>query len=109
MPLYSSFVYYKCNISKLPCLQQIKHVAMEICLWYLNPNVKHPDIIERQFAVVAAKHIQLAVHYISSVATPRSGAIVTGLHFFPHVLVNIEYVHIIHPMSTIVPSKVIYL
>ncbi len=109
MPLYSSFVNYKCNISKLPCLQQIKHVAMEICLGHLHSNVKHPDVIERQFAVVTAEHIQLAFHYISSVATPGSGAIVTGLHLFPHVLVNIKHMHIIHPMSTIVPTEVIYL
>ncbi len=82
---------------------------MKICLWHLNSNVEHPDIIERQFAVVAAEHIQLALHNISGVATSRSGAIVTGLHLFPHVLVDIEHMHIIHPMSAIVPTKVIYL
>ena len=82
---------------------------MKICLWHLHTNVEHPDVVERQFAVVAAKHIQLALHNISGVAASRSGAIVTGLHLFPHVLVNIEYVHIIHPMGTIVPTKVIYL
>jgi hypothetical protein len=80
---------------------------VKICLGYLYSNVKHPDVVKRQFTVITAKDIELTLYNIGSVAASRSGSIVTGLDLFPHVLVNVEHVHIIHPVSTIVPAKIV--
>lgn len=107
MSLNSSFVYYECDIGELTCLQQIEHVAMQISLWHLDTDVKHPDVIEGQLAVVATKDVELALDNVGCVATARSWAIVTSLHLLPHVLVNVEHVHIVHPVGPIVPAKVI--
>lgn len=82
---------------------------MEVGLGHLHSNVEHPDIIEGQLAIVATEDVELSFYYIGSVAAARSWPILTCLHLLPVTLINIEYVHVIHPMCAIIASKVVNL
>ena len=109
MTLYASVIDYKRDIWKLSRLQKREHILVQIGLRNLDSNIEHPNVMETQFTVITSEHIKLAFHYIRRVTAARSRSIVTSLYFLPVILLNIEDMHIIHPVRSIVPSKVIYL
>ena len=82
---------------------------MQVCLWDLNADVQHPNVIEGEFAVVPTEHIELALDDIGGVSAARPRPKVARLHFLPIVLLNVKDVHIIHPVCSIVPSEVVNL
>ena len=75
----------------------------------LNPDIKHPNVMEREFAVVTTEYIKLTFYYVGCMATARSRSIVTSLNFFPMIRINIKNVHIVHPMDTVISSKIVNL
>ena len=82
---------------------------MQVCLRNLNANIQHPYIIEGEFAVIASEYIQLPLDDISGVSAARSRPKVTRLHLLPIILLNVKYVHIIHPVCSIIPTEVVNL
>ena len=76
-------------------------------MWHLNADVKHPNIVETKFTVVTSEYIQLTLYYIGSVAASWTRSVVTCLNLIPMIGFNIENMNIIHPVNTIVSSKVI--
>ena len=96
-------------VRKFARLQQIEHVTMQVCLRNLNANIQHPYIIEGEFAVISSEYIQLPLDDISGVSAARSRPKVTRLHLLPIILLNVKYVHIIHPVCSIIPTEVVNL
>ena len=82
---------------------------MQVGLRHLNANVQHPDVIERQLAVVSAEDVKLSLDDVGSVPTARSGPEVARLHLLPHVLLDVKHVNIVHPVGAVVPSEVVNL
>ena len=80
---------------------------MQERLRHLDTNVKHPDIVEAELAVISTEHIELAFYNICRVAAARTRAVVASLHLFPVVGVDIEHMHVVHPVNPIVATKVI--
>ena len=96
-------------VGKIALLQQMEHVAVEVCLRDLNSDVQHPDVIEGEFTVVASEYIQLALDDISGVPAARPRSKVTRLYLLPIVLLNVKDVHIIHPVRPIISTEVVNL
>ena len=96
-------------VRKFSRLQQIQHVTVQVCLRYLYAYIQHPNVIEGEFAVVASEYIQLPFDDISGVPAARPRPKVTRLYLLPVILLDIEDMHIIHPVCPIVPSKVVNL
>ena len=80
---------------------------MEVRLWHLDANVQHPDIVERQLAIVSTEHVQLALYYIGCVTTAWSRPVIACLHLFPLTMLNVEDMHVIHPVCAIIAAKVV--
>lgn len=95
------------DVGKFSCVQQRQHVAMEVGLRDLHTNVEHPDVIEGELAIVAAKDVELALHDVGCVTTARPGSEVAGLYLLPMALLDVVYVHVVHPVCAIVPAEVV--
>ena len=108
MSLDSSFIYYEDNIGKFTRLQHTQHVSMQVSLWYLYTNIQHPDVVEGEFTVIAAKDIQLSLYNIGCMSTMWPWSVVTCLYFFPNVLFNVKNMNIVHPVSAIIAAEVVY-
>lgn len=63
--------------------------------------------METQFAVISTEYVELALNYVCCVATTRTRFVVTRLNLFPMICLNIKHMNIVHPMHTIITSKVI--
>ena len=109
MSFDSRFVDYKGDVGELALLQHLQHVSMQVGLRDLYTDVQHPDVIERELAVVASEDIQLALDDISSVSTARPRSVITRLYLFPMILFDIKHMNIVHPVSAIVTSEIVYL
>ena len=109
MSFDSRFVDYKGDVGELALLQHLQHVSMQVGLRDLHTDVQHPDVIERELAVVASEDIQLALDDISSVSTARPRSVITRLYLFPMILFDIQHRNIAHPVSAIVTSEIVYL
>ena len=82
---------------------------MQVRLRYLNSNIQHPNVVKTELTVITAKDIELSFDNIGGVSAPWSWSVVTCLHLVPMVLLDVKHVHIIHPMGSIIPSKVVNL
>ena len=80
---------------------------MQVGLGHLYSDIEHPYVVEAELTIVAAKNIQLSLDYVGCVSAARTRSVVTCLHFLPVVLLNVKDVDIIHPMGTVVASKVV--
>jgi len=109
MSLDAHLVDYKGDIGKFAGVKQVEHVTMEVCLGDLHADVEHPDVIERELTVVAAEDVELAFDDVGGVTTPGPGSVLARLHFFPVALLDVVNVHVVHPVSTVVATKVVYL
>ena len=77
-------------------------------LGYLYADIKHPNVVEGQLAIVASEHIKLALYNIGCVTAARSRSVVTRLNFFPMILLDVKNMNVVHPMRAIVATKVVY-
>ena len=96
------------HIRKLLALEQSEHLAWQRSLWYLHAYVKSPDIVKRELAVIPSKNVQLPLHYIGGVSTSWSRSVVSCLHLLPIIGLDVEHMHIVHPVHAIVPAEVVY-
>lgn len=99
----------KSYICKVSTFQQLKHVFVQAGLRHLNSNVKHPDVVEAQFAVISSENIKLAFHNIRCMTTSGSGTVIARLNLFPMIRINVKDMYIVHPMNTIVATEVVNL
>jgi hypothetical protein len=99
--------YHKSHIRKLTWLKQSEQFFWQARLWYLNSYVQHPNVVKAKFAVVSSENIQLTFNYVSCVSASRSWSIVTCLDFLPVISVNIEDMYIVHPVNTVVATKIV--
>jgi hypothetical protein len=63
--------------------------------------------VEGELAVIATEDVQLSLHYVGSVSAAGPRLVITSLYLFPIVIFDVENMYIIHPMHTVIPSKVI--
>ena len=77
-------------------------------LGYLYADIKHPNVVEGQLAIVASEHVKLALYNIGCVTAARSRSVVTRLNFFPMILLDVKNMNVVHPMCAIVATKVVY-
>ena len=96
------------HIRKLLTLEQSKHLARQRCLWNLHTDVKSPYIMKRKFTIISSENVQLPLYYISGVSTSWPRSVVSRLHLLPIIGLDVEHVHIVHPVHAIVPAEVIY-
>ena len=97
------------DVGKFTQLEHLQHVPVQVCLGHLHPNVKHPDVIKGELAIVPPKHVQLALDYVRGVAAAGPRAEVARLDLLPVILLDVEHVHVVHPVGAIVPPKVVNL
>lgn len=97
------------DVGKFTELEHLQHIPVQVGLGHLYPNVKHPDVIERQLAIIAPENVQLALDDVGCVAATGPGAEVTRLDLLPVVLLDVKHVHVVHPVGAIVPPKVVNL
>lgn len=105
-PLISNYEGHICELTRL---KERLHVLGKRWLWNLHPDIKHPVVVKAQLTVVASKDIELALHNVGSVSATRSGSILTCGHSVPVVVFDIEHMHIIHPMNTVISTEVVNL
>lgn len=99
---------HKSHISKITRLKKSQHLFMQAWLRHLNPYIQHPDIVEREFTVIAAEHIQLTFHDIGGVTAARPWLVITCRNLLPVIGVDVKHMHIIHPVNTVITAKVKY-
>ena len=109
MSFDSRFVDYKGDVGELALLQHLQHVSMQVGLRHLHTDIQHPNVIEGELAVVASEDVQLALDDISSVSTARPRSVITRLYLLPMILFDIKHMHIVHPVSAIITSEIVYL
>ena len=107
MSFYSRLVNDKGDIRKVSTLEHVQHVSVKVGLGHLDTDEEHPDVVEGELAVVASKHVQLSLYNVGCVPTAGSGSVVTRCDLFPMILLDVEDVHIVHPVGPVVPTEVI--
>jgi len=108
MCFYFGVAHNKCYIRKMLILKHFKQIFWHLWLRNLYSDWKHPNIIETKFAIIASKNIELAFHDVCGMTTPWSRLKFASNHFLPVIILNVENMHIIHPMNSVVPSKINY-
>lgn len=109
MRFHSGVAKDESHISEVFILQHPKQVSRELWLWHLNTDGQHPNIVERQLAIVSSEDVKLSFHDVGCMPATGSRLELRCSHFLPVIRLNIKDVHIVHPMDTVVASKVDYL
>ena len=109
MSLDSGLINDEGDVGKFSQLEHLQHISVQVRLRHLDSDVEHPDVVEGQLAVIAAKNVQLTFHYVGSVPTAWPRPEITRLHLLPMILLNVENMHIVHPVCAVVPPEVVNL
>ena len=107
MSLDPRLVDYEGNIGEFAHLEHLQHVFVEVGLRHLNADVKHPDVVEGQLAIVATEYVKLPLDNVRCVPASRSRPVVTRLNFLPMILFDVKDMDVVHPMRAIVAAEVV--
>ena len=109
MGLELRFSQNECHISEISILKQLYHVLTESRFGDLYAYREYPNIIEAKFTIVASEDIELTFYNIGCVTAPGTRFVSASLNFVPPVQVHVKHVHIIHPLYTIITTKIVNL
>jgi len=98
----------KSDVWKCTLIQHSLHIIHNRRLWDLNPYGEDPNIIKRQLTIIPTEDVELAFYNICGMSAARSWLVTICLYLAPSIAINIEYMHIVHPLHAVIPTEVIY-
>ena len=96
----------KCNIGEIFALEHPKKIFRHLRFWHLHSYRQHPDVVETQFTIITSENIELSFHDIGSVSATWSWLEFASDNFLPVIAFNIEDMHIIHPMNSVITTEI---
>ena len=106
MGLDSCIADDECHVRKVFVLKHSQQIARELRLGHLHADGQHPNVVERQFAVVASEDVQLTLDNVGSVPAPRARFELGSRDLLPVVGLDVEYVDIVHPVHAVISTEV---
>lgn len=94
------------DVCEVFVFENSEEILGQLRLRHLHANRQHPNVVEAELAVVAPEDVELPLDNVGSVPTARAGFEFSSDYLFPVVALNVENVHVVHPVHSIVASEV---
>ena len=96
------------HVCKCTLLEHCLHVFHYCGFRDLDTYREHPDIVERELAIISSEDIELTLYYVSSVPAARARLVSVSLDLAPTVAINVKNMHIVHPLHTVIAPEIVY-
>lgn len=94
------------HVGEVFVLEHLQQVFWKLRLGHLDTYREHPDVVEAQFAVIAAEDVELTLHDVGCVPASGPRLKLARDYLLPVIVLNVKDVHVVHPVHAVVTTEI---